>query len=119
MESEMRQIITAAFLALAATSAIAATVTIELPGDAAIGRQVATYRCGAQEVKAEYINTGSNSIVVLGLGEETVIAVNVIAASGAKYAGQQYVWWTKGDDADLYDLMKGEDVPPIACTKTG
>lgn len=116
----MRQILTAAFLALVATSAIAATtVTIELPGDAAVDRQAATYRCGNREVEAEYINTGNNSILVLGLGEETVIAVNVIAASGAKYAGQQYVWWTKGDDADLYDLMKGENAPPVTCTKTG
>lgn len=113
----MRSILTAILLASALSGATASTVTIDLPGDAAVERQAVTYRCGKREVKAEYINTANNSLVVLGLGDETVIAVTVLSGSGARYAGQQYVWWTKGDNADFYDLTKGEDAPPVfSCT---
>ena len=38
--------------------------------------------------------------------------VNVLSASGARYAGRQYTWWTKGNSADFYDLTKGEDARP-------
>ncbi len=60
-----------------------------------------------------YVNAGDNSLAVLTLGDRTVVAVTVLSASGAKYAGQNYVWWTKGDNADLYDLTKGEDAPAV------
>jgi membrane-bound inhibitor of C-type lysozyme len=56
---------------------------------------------------------------VLTIGDETIIAVTVLSGSGAKYAGQHYVWWTKGAHADLYDLTKGEDAPPLSCAAAG
>ena len=37
----------------------------------------------------------------------------MIAASGARYAAANYVWWSKGTDAELYDISQGEDAPPI------
>ena len=113
----MHSILTTIFLVAAVGSAAASTVTIELPGDAEVDRQAVTYKCGDREVKAEYINLANNSLAVLGLGDETIIAVTVLSGSGARYTGQQYVWWTKGDNADLYDLTKGEDAPPtLSCT---
>lgn len=109
----MRLSFTAIILAAATSTAMASTVTLELPGDAPVERNAVDYKCGDQAVKAEYVNTGDNSLAVLTLIDRTVVAVTVLSASGARYAGQNYVWWTKGDNADLYDLMKGEDAPAV------
>ncbi len=109
----MRVSFTAIILAAATSAAMASTVTLELPGDAQVERNAVDYKCGDQAVKAEYVNAGDNSLVVLKLADQTVVAVTVLSASGARYAGQNYVWWTKGDNADLYDLTKGEDAPAV------
>lgn len=109
----MRLSFTAIILAAATGAAMASTVTLELPGDAKVERNAVDYKCGDQAVKAEYINSGDNSLVMLTLADKTVVAVTVLSGSGAKYAGQQYVWWTKGNNADLYDLTKGEDAPAV------
>jgi membrane-bound inhibitor of C-type lysozyme len=98
----------AALLGVAA--AHADPLTIDLPG--AAERQTVAYSCdGDRKVTAEYVNAGANSLAIVKLGDETVLMVNVLSASGARYAGQQYVWWTKGNSADFYDLTKGEDAP--------
>lgn len=98
----------AALLGVAA--AHADPLTIDLPG--AAERQTVAYSCdGDRTVTAEYVNAGANSLAIVKLGDDTVLMVNVLSASGARYAGQQYVWWTKGNSADFYDLTKGEDAP--------
>lgn len=86
----MRSTLTAIILAAAVNGASASTVTLELPGDAPVERQAVTYKCDDRVVKAEYVNAGENSLVVLTLDDRTVVAVTVLAASGARYAGQQY-----------------------------
>jgi membrane-bound inhibitor of C-type lysozyme len=102
-------------MVLAPTLASATTVTFELPGAEPPSVQTLSYDCSGRTIGATYINTGSNALAVLDLGEETVVTVNVLAASGAKYAGQQYVWWTKGGEADLYDLTQDENTPLAHC----
>lgn len=102
-------------LATVAWTAHAEDIRIELPLEAKVETIREEYRCGDREVSAQYINSGPVSLAVLMLGEELVVASNVIAASGAKYAGGQYVWWTKGEEATLYDLRKGEAGPGVAC----
>ena len=98
----------AALLGVAA--AHADPLMIDLPG--AAERQTVAYSCdGDRKVTAEYVNAGANSLAIVKLGDDTVLMVNVLSASGARYAGQQYVWWTKGNSADFYDLTKGEDAP--------
>jgi len=111
----MRKTIAAIFV-LAATAANAATITIDVPDADGAETIRQTYDCGGTRVEAVYHNAGSVSLAVLTIGGETVVASNVIAASGARYAGAHYVWWTRGDSADLYDLTKGEDAPPVACS---
>ena len=93
-------------------------LTIDLPG--AAERQTVAYTCdGGQKVAAEYVNAGTNSLAIVKLGDQTVLMVNVLSASGARYAGQQYIWWTKGDAGDFYDLTKGgEAKPEFSCTAT-
>ncbi|MGC4026506.1 MAG: MliC family protein [Mesorhizobium sp.] len=101
---------------LAVSSAQAASVSLDLPGDAAT-RETVNYDCGGQKIAATYINAGDNSLAVLKIGERVVVTVSVLAASGAKYAGQELIWWTKGDEATLYDLHKGENDPGELCRK--
>jgi membrane-bound inhibitor of C-type lysozyme len=103
------------FMLAAASAAGAATITIDVPdaGEAEAVRQA--YDCAGSEVEAVYYNAGPVSLAVLTIKGETVVASNVIAASGARYADAQYIWWTRGDAADLYDLMQGEDAPPVSC----
>jgi heat shock protein HslJ len=94
-------------------------IVVHLQGaPVAVARETVSYLCdGDLRLAAEYINAGSTSLAVLSIGEETVVAANVLAASGAKYAGGQYEWWTKGDEATLYDLTKGENAPGVTCRK--
>jgi membrane-bound inhibitor of C-type lysozyme len=99
----------------AQAAALAAKITFEVPNVGEVQTTKAVYSCGNKQVSATYINAGSTSLVLLKLGNEFVVASNVLSGSGARYAGRQYVWWTKGDHADLYDLMKGEDAAPIGC----
>lgn len=111
-----RMVISALVFCAAASAVSAAEITITLPEGLEADRSKAVYACGDREIPVEYINAGPVSLAVLTLGEETIVASNVISASGARYAGGQYIWWTKGDEASLYDLTQGEDAPPVACT---
>lgn len=99
---------------LAVQGAQAAEIKLDLPGDPA-SRETVNYDCGGQKVSATYINAGDNALAVLTIGERVVVTVNVLSASGAKYAGQELVWWTKGGEATLYDLRKGENDPGAMC----
>jgi len=95
-----------------AQPAAAEPLTIDLPAPAE--RQTMSYVCsGDRKVTAEYINAGSSALAIVTVGGETLLMANVLSASGARYAGQQYVWWTKGNAADFYDLTRGEDAPPV------
>lgn len=105
-------------LGLLPAVAFADTFTLELPGKAE--RSTVTYSCeGVPPVTVEYINAGANSLAIVNDGNETMVMVGVLSGSGARYAGQQYIWWTKGDAADFYDLTKGEDAAPDFSCKAG
>lgn len=93
------------------------SISIDIPGAGSVDRAKMSYLCGRLPVEAEYINAGTNALALLSIGGESVIAANVIAASGAKYAGKQFIWWTQGDEASLYDLTKGENAKPVSCRK--
>jgi Heat shock protein len=101
-----------------AQSSNISSITIEVPGVSTVDRMKMSYLCGRVPVEAEYINAGTNALANLTIGGEFVIAANVVSASGAKYAGKQFIWWTRGDEADLYDLTRGEDAKPVSCKKT-
>ena len=111
----LRRLIAIAAL-LASTTAYAATVSIEVPGDEEQSGDTVVYDCSGIEVGAQYINSGPVSLAVLTIGEDFVVASNVLSGSGAKYAGAQYIWWSEGDGAQLIDLMQGGEDSPTACT---
>lgn len=96
-------------LALAASTASASEINIKLPDDTEVSTNSVLYKCGEKNVSVTYYNAGEISLAELELEDETVVASNVISGSGAKYAGGVYIWWTKGDTADLYNLMDDPD----------
>lgn len=103
-----------AFLAMTAT-AWATSVTIKLPGKEKPQTNQVAYACPGQKVAVTYINTSTNQFAVLNLGTTTVVTVSVISGSGARYVGQQYEWWTKGNEALFTDLMQSPQKQPITC----
>lgn len=72
------------------------------------------YRCDdGQRITARYYNSPDNQIAILRLDGKRLLFVNVLSASGARYAHGHRVWWTKGAEARLTDLTQGENAPPV------
>ncbi|QRQ88533.1 MliC family protein [Cupriavidus oxalaticus] len=67
------------------------------------------YQCdGDKTLTVRYFNSGDNQAVVFRLDGKPVLAVTTVSASGARYVGGRYEWWTKGDTGTLRDLMQPE-----------
>lgn len=108
----------AAFSMSVATSALAEELVIPLPKDTTVEKVETVYQCAADKVEAVYFNAGEISLVRLGLKDGVTVAANVISGSGAKYQGGIYVWWSKGEEADLYDLMADPEMKqPVHCVE--
>lgn len=105
----------ASVLAALPGAALADAITIPLPKGMKAQTLRVAYACGAfGRVEAEYVNAPPVALASLTFKGEFVVAANVIAASGARYAGGKYIWWTKGNSADLYDVTLGEGAAPVA-----
>ena len=101
---------------LAATESPSAQITIEVPGADGVETSHAAFHCDGRSLEVEYVNAGPVSLALLTIDDEFVVASNVIAASGARYAGGRYIWWSKGtDEASLSDLTAGEEAPAVDC----
>ncbi len=109
----------AVFSTSIATGAMAEDLVIPLPKDTTVEKVETVYQCAADKVEAVYFNAGEISLVRLGLKDGVTVAANVISGSGAKYQGGMYVWWSKGNEADLYDLMADPQMKqPVHCIET-
>ncbi|PWL19718.1 hypothetical protein DKP76_00695 [Falsochrobactrum shanghaiense] len=114
----MKKWISLLAFSLAASTAMAGEITIALPDDVEVSVNSVLYKCGEQNISATYYNAGEISLVELEMEEHSVVAANVISGSGARYAGGIYIWWTKGETADLYNLMDDpEQEKPLSCTE--
>lgn len=86
-------------ICLAAVSALAAACATGRP----TGQEM-TYLCDDQKVVRVFTSVDANQAELLTLvlpdGSRATL-VNVIAASGAKYVGGIYEWWSKGDQASF------------------
>jgi membrane-bound inhibitor of C-type lysozyme len=96
---------------LFAITASAEDITIHLPASASVSRKTVRYQCDAQgsqigvppvPFSVEYVNGGGNSLVVVPISGKPLIFSNVISASGARYAAQQYIWWEAKGTVTLY-----------------
>lgn len=114
----MKKLAGAIALSFAATTALANEINISIPDDVEVQSDSVLYECGEETVSATYYNAGEISLVALEMEETTIVAANVISASGARYAGGPYIWWTKGATADLYNLMEDpEQENPQSCVE--
>jgi membrane-bound inhibitor of C-type lysozyme len=83
--------------------------------------QAVRYDCGQGKGRTvTYINGDPDHLAVVPVDGAKRIFVNVISASGARYASGQYIWWTKGREAWLYDVMHGPNAAPVlTCRERG
>ncbi|MDR3447076.1 MAG: MliC family protein [Dyella sp.] len=61
---------------------------------------------------------GGQSFAMLTVKGNAMLFVDTLAASGVRYVAGPYVWWTKGNNGDLYDMTAGPNAAPIigGCT---
>ncbi|WP_416358002.1 MliC family protein [Aureimonas phyllosphaerae] len=107
-----------AFAALLASAAGAHAdpLTLDLPGTPE--RMRFTYECSDGVARVvEYVNLPDNDLALVEAGPSRRLFVGVIAASGAKYAAGAQVWWSKGSEASLLDVTKG-DAPIAECQQS-
>jgi membrane-bound inhibitor of C-type lysozyme len=78
-------------------------------------RQTFSYTCASGKTfKVSYFNASNGqSFALLPVDGRKVLLVGVVAASGVKYVGDRYAWWTKGPGGDLYDTMADPNAKPI------
>jgi membrane-bound inhibitor of C-type lysozyme len=101
-----------AALALPAQAQTSFMLGLSINGDAE--RKLVRYDCqDAVSFDVEYVNAAPNFLAFVPVDGATYLMSSVIAASGARYAAGQYVWWSKGTDAELYDISQGEDAAAI------
>ncbi|XYI32925.1 C-type lysozyme inhibitor domain-containing protein [Cupriavidus oxalaticus] len=68
------------------------------------------YQCdGDKTLTVRYFNSADNQAAVFRVEGKPVLAVTTVSASGARYVGGRYEWWTKGDTGTLRDLMQPEN----------
>ncbi|MBA5725994.1 MliC family protein [Bombella favorum] len=89
---------------------------IPLPADEIVGRQDVDYTCSLDEKKAgddvrslrtslpagrftvTYLSADIMALAVLPVDGRVMVFANVVAGDGAKYVGDRYSWWAKGDE---------------------
>lgn len=101
-----------ALAAIAPTAQAEAIITIPLPVGEAGSISLQHYSCGDGPVfSVQYINAGANMLAILPVDGDMRIFVNVLSASGARYASGTHIWWSKGDGATLEDeIVEGSMV---------
>lgn len=117
-----RPLLIAAALALTTHPAVAQPVVsvetaleirLGLTGDAE--KRAITYDCeGLEPMSVQYINAAPNFLALVPVNGETLVLAAVLSGSGVRYAAANWVWWTSGAEASLYDLTLGDEADPIA-----
>jgi membrane-bound inhibitor of C-type lysozyme len=89
---------------------VSAQVVLNLSGD--FEQHVIRYECeGLDPFDVTFINASPNFLAILPIGGRKLVFVNVMAASGARYASGQFEFWTKGSTATLDDLQASPRTP--------
>ena len=113
----MRAFVIITALLAGAGSAMADGAQLTLPGEVEQSQQA--YQCSdGQTRNVTYFNSDENNLALVEAEDSQRVYVNVISGSGARYASGPFIWWVKGNDADLYDEMADKNAKPISCTGT-
>ncbi|WP_273787569.1 MULTISPECIES: MliC family protein [Bartonella] len=114
--------ITLSVFLLGSINALASSLVIEVPDDPEPTTETVSYQCdmgtSKEHVEATYHNAGNIALVDLKWNGKRIIGSNVIAASGGKYVGGQYIWWITKNEAIFYDLINDpKEEKPIHCVE--
>ncbi|ATO58013.1 MliC family protein [Bartonella sp. 1-1C] len=101
-------------------TAFAGSLVINVPDVPEPMIKQVVYQCDTgtnkEKVEATYLNADNISLVDFKWKGERIVGANVIAASGSKYAGAQYIWWESKNEVTLFDLINDpEEKKPIFC----
>ncbi len=106
--------------------AAATDLTIHLKGSQPIVRKTVQYQCDAQGAKmglpagvfsVDYLTGAGNGLVVVPVGDHSLIFANVISGSGARYAAGEYIWWEAGGGVTFSSANAGG--PQSTCRRAG
>ncbi|WP_375633929.1 MULTISPECIES: MliC family protein [unclassified Bartonella] len=114
--------ITLSVFLLGSINALASSLVIEVPNDPEPTTETVSYQCdmgtSKEHVEATYHNAGNIALVDLKWNGKRIVGSNVIAASGGKYVGGQYIWWITKNEAIFYDLINDpKEEKPIHCVE--
>ncbi|WP_375662027.1 MULTISPECIES: MliC family protein [unclassified Bartonella] len=114
--------ITLSVFLLGSINALASSLVIEVPNDPEPTTETVSYQCdmgtSKEHVEATYHNAGNIALVDLKWNGKRIVGSNVIAASGGKYVGGQYIWWITKNEAIFYDLINDpKEEKPILCVE--
>jgi membrane-bound inhibitor of C-type lysozyme len=109
----MKRLLALTLAMLGAQTVLAMPLTV--PQIQTASTQTTRYDCkDGKSVSVQYTNTRNHqSFAALTVDGRKLLFVNVISGSGARYVADQYTWWTKGPQANLYDEMAAKDSPPL------
>lgn len=111
-----------AALAFALAGALAPASAAPLPPVSSAIREIPmqsrhTYRytcANGKTFKVTYLGAANGqSFALVPVSGRTMLLVATVAASGVRYQGDRYTWWTKGPRADLYDATAGDNAQPL------
>lgn len=105
-----------ALLAPLPAGAVETSLQLQLSAGQDFERRTIIYDCGAETpLQVVYLNAVPNFLAVVPIAEEPLplVFAAVISASGVRYAAGQWIWWTKGAEASLYDATLGDDAEPV------
>jgi len=109
-------------LCLASVAHVAFAMPLTVPQIQTATTNTLRYKCnGGRVLTVQYMNTkNKQSFALLTVDSRKMLFVNVLAASGAKYVGDHYTWWTKGPEGTLTDeTADPKAAPMLSECKTG
>jgi membrane-bound inhibitor of C-type lysozyme len=110
----MRAIAVLGLLALVGVSA-AHAAGLAVPEIDVGARKSVSYQCPQRVVlRVSYWNArNGQSFALVPVEGKRILMTTTVAASGAHYEGDHYVWWEAKGAASLYDTLNGPDAPPL------
>ncbi len=88
----------------------AASLIIEVPDSPEPTTRTVAYQCDTgksqERVEAIYLNANNISLIDFKWKGDRVIAANVIADTGKRYEGAQYIWWEMNNEIKLHDRIR-------------
>lgn len=78
-----------------------------IPGNGKTQTTDTRYDCGSGgKIAVTYLNNDPNAVAIVETADkQKIMMVNVVAASGARYVGGTWEWWSKNESGTLSNLQ--------------